>query len=103
MFLVDLIYAHANEGLHAEMLRRYMPKTASRELDELYSRFGSIYRDVIWDERKKAATPVPDRNRVDWPIKRATAKIIPWRSRPLQPSDSKKWITTCIDQGFWCP
>lgn len=85
MFLADLIAAHANEGLHAEMLRRYMPKTASRELDALFDQFGSIYRDLIWDERKKAGIPVPDRARIDWPIRRPGAKVIPIRRAVYEP------------------
>lgn len=91
----DLIAATANEGLHAEMLRRFMPKTASREMDDLLARFGvEIYREAIWDDRKKAATPVPDRARIDWPIRKVTAKVLPFKI---------KTQGTIIPDGFWCP
>lgn len=84
--IADLIAAHANEGLHAEMLRRYWPAYTARGLDDLLARFGTeIYRDAMWDERKKAGIPVPDRARIDWPIRRPGAKVIPIRRAVYEP------------------
>ncbi len=70
--IYNLIAAAGNEGIHLEMLRRYMPKINSDELDYILSQHGpDIYRDIIWATRIAESPPVQDRRRViGWPIKR---------------------------------
>lgn len=94
--LFDLIAAHHNEGISREMFRKYLPKTACREFDEMLDKFGhEIYRAALWDERAKASTPIPDRCRIDWPIKRIS-NIIPLRRRQTIAPEP---IT--LGGGFW--
>jgi len=82
MLLIDLLAAHANEGVSWEMLRRFMPKFAGPELDLVFHKFGpSLYREVIWDERVKEAIRPSSRFPLAWPINRSSAKVIPIRSR----------------------
>lgn len=82
MFLADLIAAHANEGVHREMLRRYLPNSASQELDLIHDKFGPhLYREIMWEERARDAVQPPIRSSIAWPIKRVVHKVIPFRSR----------------------
>jgi len=92
--IIDLIAAHQNEGLSWEILRRFMPRSAARELDMICSQFGpKLYREIIWDEREKGRTLDIKRRLLGWPIKRVS-NVIPFRR--YTPEDDMAHMT-----GFW--
>ncbi len=81
MLILDLLAAHANEGLHPELLLRYWPKIAAGELGNLRAEIGpQLYLEAIWNERIKESTHPPRQSSIAWPIKRI-GNIIPLRRR----------------------
>lgn len=95
MIPFDFFAAHANEGIHPEMCRRYMPKMAVRDLATLQNTFRRLYVDLAWEERVRESSPPERRSSIAWPVKRIS-NIIPLRRRASVVSEP-----VTLGDGFW--